>query len=51
MWRRLRFLDGRPEDECGCGLVIVRVQARLWGVAERDVGKTVWAELPLSARR
>ncbi len=49
--RALRFLDGRPEDECGRGLVIVQVLARLWGVAERDVGKTVWAELSLSARR
>lgn len=49
--RALRFPDGRPEDERGRGLVIVRALARLWGVSERDVGKTVWAELPLDSRQ
>lgn len=37
-------------DEGGRGLIIVSVLARTWGVAERDVGKTVWAELPLKDR-
>ncbi|CUW30367.1 ATP-binding protein [Streptomyces sp. FBKL.4005] len=49
--RPLRFLDGRLEDENGRGLVVVQVLARRWGVAERDVGKTVWAELALTAAR
>ncbi|MFF8725672.1 ATP-binding protein [Streptomyces sp. NPDC015171] len=49
--RALRFLDGRPEDEHGRGLVIVQVLASLWGVSERDVGKTVWVELSLSPRQ
>ncbi|MFE1444767.1 ATP-binding protein [Streptomyces olivaceoviridis] len=49
--RALRFLDGGLEDENGRGLVIVQVLATLWGVSERDVGKTVWVELALSAGR
>lgn len=49
--RALRFLDGRLEDENGRGLVIVQVLATLWGVSERDVGKTVWVELALSGGR
>ncbi|GAA3103847.1 ATP-binding protein [Streptomyces echinatus] len=49
--RKLRFLDGRPEDEHGRGLVVVQVLASLWGVSERDVGKTVWVELSLSPRQ
>ncbi|GGW82365.1 ATP-binding protein [Streptomyces lucensis JCM 4490] len=49
--RPLRFLAGGLEDEGGRGLVVVQVLASLWGVDERDVGKTVWAELPLTARR
>ncbi|MET8562281.1 ATP-binding protein [Streptomyces flaveolus] len=49
--RALRFLDGRLEDENGRGLVVVQVLAKLWGVSERDVGKTVWAELALSGGR
>lgn len=44
--RRLRIVTD-PEEEGGRGLILVRVLARTWGVAERDVGKTVWAELPL----
>jgi anti-sigma regulatory factor (Ser/Thr protein kinase) len=48
--RALRFLDGRLEDECGRGLVVVQVLATLWGVSERDVGKTVWVELALSPK-
>ncbi|MET9446144.1 ATP-binding protein [Streptomyces cinerochromogenes] len=49
--RALHFLDGRLEDENGRGLVVVQVLAKLWGVAERDVGKTVWVELALSGGR
>ncbi|MEU2064132.1 ATP-binding protein [Streptomyces sp. NPDC013455] len=49
--RPLRFLDGGLEDENGRGLVIVQVLAKLWGVTERDVGKTVWVELGLTASR
>ncbi|MEV5173643.1 ATP-binding protein [Streptomyces flaveolus] len=49
--RALRFLDGRLEDENGRGLVFVQVLAKLWGVSERDVGKTVWVELALSGGR
>ncbi|MFB0617015.1 ATP-binding protein [Streptomyces sp. AGS-58] len=48
--RTLRFLDGGPLDESGRGLVVVQVLATLWGVTEREVGKTVWVELALSAR-
>ncbi|WP_310436860.1 ATP-binding protein [Streptomyces sp. 3330] len=48
--RRLRVVTN-PEEEGGRGLVLVRVLARTWGVAERDVGKTVWAELSLRDRR
>ncbi|MFF9771784.1 ATP-binding protein [Streptomyces sp. NPDC053086] len=49
--RTLRFLDGGLLDEHGRGLVVVQVLATLWGVAQRDVGKTVWVELALTARR
>jgi anti-sigma regulatory factor (Ser/Thr protein kinase) len=49
--RTLRFLAGAPEDECGRGLVLVQVLAARWGLVERDVGKTVWAELALSGGR
>ncbi|WP_405767206.1 ATP-binding protein [Streptomyces sp. NBC_00080] len=45
--RRLRIVTN-PEEEGGRGLILVWVLARTWGVAERDVGKTVRAELPLS---
>nr|WP_107085065.1 ATP-binding protein [Streptomyces sp. NBRC 110468] len=47
--RRLRIVTN-PEEEGGRGLILVRVLARTWGVAERDVGRTVWAELPLRPR-
>ncbi|AOR37162.1 hypothetical protein BFF78_18320 [Streptomyces fodineus] len=49
--RKLRFLDGGPADEHGRGLVVVLVLSTRWGVAERTVGKTVWAELSLSPRQ
>ncbi|MGW0877457.1 ATP-binding protein [Streptomyces sp. NPDC002740] len=48
--RRLRIVTD-PEEEGGRGLILVWVLARTWGVAERDVGKTVWAELPLRGGR
>ncbi len=48
--RRLRMVPRWEIDEAGRGLIIVSVLARTWGVAEREVGKTVWAELPLKDR-
>ena len=45
--RRLRIVTN-PEEEGGRGLIPVWGLARTWGVAERAVGKTVWAELPLT---
>lgn len=46
--RRLRFVT-EPEEygEHGRGLIVVTLLARTWGVIERDVGKTVWAEIGL----
>ncbi|WP_190136330.1 ATP-binding protein [Streptomyces longispororuber] len=38
-----------PDAESGRGLVLVAALAQAWGVAGRDVGKTVWAELALGA--
>ncbi|MFI7298922.1 ATP-binding protein [Streptomyces sp. NPDC050121] len=38
-----------PEEEGGRGLILVWVLARTWGVAERPVGKTVWAECAMEA--
>lgn len=35
-----------PDDESGRGLLIVQALAHAWGVAPRDIGKTVWAEIP-----
>ncbi|MEU4800028.1 ATP-binding protein [Streptomyces sp. NPDC023327] len=35
------------DDESGRGLVIVAALAAEWGVVPRQVGKTVWAHLPL----
>ncbi|NEB00126.1 ATP-binding protein [Streptomyces sp. SID13726] len=47
--RRLRFVTGNDDDgEHGRGLVLVTLLADTWGVTERDVGKTVWAEIGLS---
>jgi anti-sigma regulatory factor (Ser/Thr protein kinase) len=44
--RRLRFVTA-PDGEHGHGLLLVSLLALTWGVSERDVGKTVWAELAL----
>lgn len=48
--RRLRMASRWEVDEAGRGLIIVSILARTWGVAERDVGKTVWVQLPLKNR-
>ena len=41
-----------PADdaESGRGLLLVQALTRAWGVSSRDVGKTVWAEVPLPGR-
>ncbi|WP_405598924.1 ATP-binding protein [Streptomyces sp. NBC_01410] len=36
-----------PDEETGRGLLLVDALATKWGTADRIVGKTVWAELPL----
>ncbi|MFE9453577.1 ATP-binding protein [Streptomyces sp. NPDC006739] len=48
--RHLRFRGG-PEEEGGRGLVLVSLLALRWGVMEREVGKTVWADVSLAPRR
>jgi anti-sigma regulatory factor (Ser/Thr protein kinase) len=35
------------DAESGRGLLLVAALSRAWGIAPRDVGKTVWAEIPL----
>ena len=45
--RQLRFGAGAVDGEGGRGLVIVALLAPVWGITDRLVGKTVWAELPL----
>lgn len=45
--RQLRFVTGEEDAEHGRGLILVTLLARAWGVTERDVGKTVWAEMGL----
>ncbi|MFF7071523.1 ATP-binding protein [Streptomyces pseudovenezuelae] len=44
--RRLRFRH-EEDGEHGRGLILVTLLADTWGVTERDVGKTVWAEIGL----
>ncbi|MGW7275500.1 ATP-binding protein [Streptomyces sp. NPDC054864] len=39
-----------PEAETGRGLRLVEATAATWGVAERRIGKTVWAELRILGR-
>ncbi|WP_420709842.1 ATP-binding protein [Streptomyces sp. NRRL B-1347] len=36
------------EAESGRGLVLVAALAEAWGVEGREIGKTVWARLPLA---
>lgn len=45
--RELRFAAADPDGDGGRGLVLVTLLAAAWGVTQRAVGKTVWAELPL----
>ncbi|MFF4020093.1 ATP-binding protein [Streptomyces sp. NPDC001843] len=47
--KKLRFAPEDDENgEGGRGLILVSLLAQAWGVTERAVGKTVWAELPLT---
>ncbi|MEV0257642.1 ATP-binding protein [Streptomyces sp. NPDC050732] len=43
--RRPEEQRGAPDAESGRGLLLVEALASAWGVTERAVGKTVWAEL------
>lgn len=45
--RQLRFTAQEADGEHGRGLILVTLLADTWGVTERDVGKTVWAEIGL----
>ncbi|WP_030193186.1 ATP-binding protein, partial [Streptomyces sp. NRRL S-87] len=40
-----------PDDQFGRGLHIVEALSSRWAVTPRSVGKTTWAELPLSERQ
>ncbi|WP_329441516.1 ATP-binding protein [Streptomyces canus] len=44
--RPLRYVNDE-DGEHGRGLILVTLLADTWGVTERDVGKTVWAEIGL----
>ena len=44
--RRLRYVNDE-NGEHGRGLILVTLLADTWGVTERDVGETVWAEVGL----
>jgi anti-sigma regulatory factor (Ser/Thr protein kinase) len=44
--RRLRYVNDEA-GEHGRGLILVTLLADTWGVTERGVGKTVWAEMGL----
>ncbi|MFJ8112624.1 ATP-binding protein [Streptomyces sp. NPDC096132] len=44
--RGLRIVR-EADSEGGRGLIVVTVLATAWGVTERNVGKTVWAEMQL----
>ncbi|MDT7843765.1 ATP-binding protein [Streptomyces justiciae] len=48
--RRLRYVTD-PDAANGRGLILVSLLAQAWGVTERTVGKTVWAEIPLKEPR
>ncbi|MEU8653729.1 ATP-binding protein [Streptomyces sp. NPDC048737] len=43
--RRPKSRRSEPEAGSGRGLLIVEALADKWGVEDRDLGKTVWAEL------
>lgn len=46
--RRPKTRRAESEAESGRGLLIVEAFADKWGVEDRDLGKTVWAELSTS---
>nr|WP_172638989.1 ATP-binding protein [Streptomyces tailanensis] len=46
--RRQKTRRAEPEAESGRGLLIVEALADKWGIEDRDLGKTVWAELSTS---
>ncbi|MEW1903813.1 ATP-binding protein [Streptomyces sp. NPDC086147] len=46
-----RPLPSATPDEGGYGLLLVAALATAWGVKEREVGKTVWATVPLTPQR
>ncbi|MET8831773.1 ATP-binding protein [Streptomyces sp. NPDC004610] len=46
--RKLRFVTD-ADAENGRGLIIVTLLSLAWGVADRQIGKTVWAEVSLKA--
>ncbi|UUU31633.1 ATP-binding protein [Streptomyces sp. CA-210063] len=46
--QRPKTRRSEPEAESGRGLLIVEALADKWGVEDRDLGKTVWAELSTS---
>ncbi|NEA62025.1 ATP-binding protein [Streptomyces sp. SID12488] len=37
------------DSECGRGLLLVQGLSHAWGITERVIGKTIWAEVPLPA--
>ncbi|NUP22771.1 MAG: ATP-binding protein [Streptomyces sp.] len=36
-----------PESESGRGLLLVQEISQAWGITERSIGKTIWAEVSL----
>lgn len=46
--RRPKTRQPAPDMEAGRGLLIVETLADKWGVEDRALGKTVWAELGVS---
>lgn len=44
--RQLRYVTD-PDAEHGRGLILVTLLSLAWGVADRQIGKTVWAEISL----
>ncbi|MET8676185.1 ATP-binding protein [Streptomyces sp. NPDC004647] len=44
-------LERAGDEECGRGLILVDALASTWGVTDREIGKTIWAEYVLDAHR